>query len=55
MRTSDTVFPLFGDAGTRSATEAEIQKFGESVTARPDEAEGPSLPLRRPIVELEQK
>ena len=40
LRTRDTVFPLFGDAGTKSATEAELQEFGESVRARPDEAEG---------------
>ena len=52
--TRDTVFPLFGDAGTRSATEAELQEFGESVRARPDEAEGPSLALRRPVVEPEE-
>ena len=31
VRTRETVFPLFGDAGTRSATEAEFQEFGESV------------------------
>ena len=41
VRTCDTVFRLFGDAGTKSATEAELQEFGESVRARPDEAEGP--------------
>ena len=52
--TRDTVFPLFGDAGTRSAIEAELQRFGESVRARPDEAEGPSLALRRPAVEPEE-
>ena len=52
--TRDTVFPLFGDAGTRSATEAELQEFGESVRARPDEAEGPSLALRRPVVHPEE-
>ena len=39
VRTRDTVFPLFGDAGTKSATEAELQEFGESVRARPDEAD----------------
>ena len=38
VRIRDTVFPLFGDAGTKSATEAELQEFGESVRARPDEA-----------------
>ena len=54
VRTRDTVFPLFGDAGTKSATEAELQEFGESVRARPDEAEGPSLALRRPVVEPEE-
>ena len=54
VRTRDTVFPLFGDAGTRSATEAELQEFGESMRARPDEAEGPSLALRRPAVEPEE-
>ena len=48
-----TVFPLFGDAGTKSATEARLQEFGESVRARTDEAEGPSLALRRPVVEPE--
>ena len=47
------MFPLFCDAGTRSAT-AELQEFGESVRARPDEAEGPSLALRRPVVEPEE-
>ena len=52
VRTRDTVFPLFGDAG--SATEAELQEFGESMRARPDEAEGPSLALRRPAVEPEE-
>ena len=45
LRTRDTVFPLFGDAGTKSATEAEFQEFGQSVRARPDETEGPSLAL----------
>ena len=54
VRTRDTVFPLFGDAGTQSATEAELQEFGESVGVRPDEAEGPSLALRRPDVEPEE-
>ena len=54
VRTRDTVFPLFGDAGTKSATEPELQEFGESVRARPDEAEGPSLALRRPDVEPEE-
>ena len=29
VRTRDTVFPLFGDAGTKSATVAELQEFGE--------------------------
>ena len=48
------MFLLFGDAGTKSATEAELQEFGESVRARPDEAEGPSLALRRPVVEPEE-
>ena len=54
VRTRDTVFPLFGDAGRMSATEAELQEFGESVRARPDETEGPSLALRRPVVEPEE-
>ena len=54
VRTRDTVFLLFGDAGTRSATEAELQEFSESVRATPDEAEGPSLALRRPVVEPEE-
>ena len=31
VRTRDTVFPLFGGAGTKSATDAELQVFGESV------------------------
>ena len=51
VRTRDTVFPLFGDAGTKSATEAEL---GESVRVRPDGAEGPSLALHRPDVEPEE-
>ena len=54
VRTRDTIFPLFGDADTKPATEAELQEFGESVRARPDEAEGPSLALRRPVVEPEE-
>ena len=54
VRTRDTVFPLFDDAGTKSATEAELQNFSESVRARPDEAEGPSLALRRPVVGPEE-
>ena len=54
VRTRDTVFPLFGDAGTKSATEAELEELGESVRARPDEAERPSLALRRPVVEPEE-
>ena len=29
VRTRDTVFPLFGDAGTKPATEAELREFGE--------------------------
>ena len=53
VRTRGAVFPLFGDAVTKSATEAELQEFGENVRARPDEAEGPSLALRRPDVEPE--
>ena len=48
VRNRDTVFPSFGDAGAKSATEAEFQHFGESVRVRPDEAEGPNLVLRRP-------
>ena len=31
VRTRDTVFPSFNDAGTKSATEAELREFGESV------------------------
>ena len=54
MQTSDTVFLLFGSAGTKPASEAELQEFGESVRARPDEVEGPSLALRRPDVEIEK-
>ena len=54
VRTRDTVFPLFSGAGTKSATPAELQEFDESVRARPDEAEGPSLALRRPDVEPEE-
>ena len=50
----DTLFPLFGGAGTKPATEAELQEFGESGRARPDEADGPSLALRRPDVEIEE-
>ena len=38
VRTRDTVFPLFGDAGTKSATVVELQEFGESVRVRPEEA-----------------
>ena len=54
VRTRDTVLPLFGDAGTKSATEAELQESGESERVRADEAEGPSLALRRPDVEPEK-
>ena len=54
VRTRDTVFPLFGGGGTKPATEAELQEFGESVRVRPDEAEGPSLALRHPDVEVEE-
>ena len=54
VRTRGTVFPLFGDAGTKSATEAELQEFGESVRARPDEAEGLSLALHRLVCEPEE-
>ena len=39
---------LFGDAGTKPATEAELPELGEI------EAEGPSLALRRPVVEPEE-
>ena len=53
VQTRDTAFLLFADAGTKSATEAELQEFDESVRTRPDEAEGPSLALRRPDVEPE--
>ena len=49
VRTRDTMFPLFGDAGTKSATEAKLQKFGVSVRGRPDE--GPTLELRRRVAE----
>ena len=54
MRTRDTVFPLFGGAGTKPATEAELQEFGESVRARSDEVKAPSLALLRPDVEIEE-
>ena len=54
VRTRDTVFPLFGDAVTKPATEEELQEFGESVRARLDEAEGSTLALRRPVVEPEE-
>ena len=50
VRTRD----LFGEDGVKSAIEAELQEFGESVRARPDEAEGPSLALRRPDVQSER-
>ena len=33
----------------------ELHEFGESVRARPDEVEGPSLALRRPNIELARK
>ena len=52
VRTLDTVFLLFGDAGTKPAIEAELQGFGESVRAMTDEVEGPSLAVRRPDVEI---
>ena len=45
VRTRDAVFPVFGGAGAKPATEAELREFGENVSARPDEAEGPSLVL----------
>ena len=48
VRTRDRVFPLFGDAGSK------LQEFGEIARARPDEAEGPSPALRRPVVEPEE-
>ena len=51
VRTRDTVFPLFGGAGMKPATETELHEFGESVRARLDEVEEPSLALRRPAVE----
>ena len=35
VRSCDTVFPSFGGAGTKSATEAELQECGESVRMRP--------------------
>ena len=54
VRTRDTVFPLFGDAGAKSATEAALQEFGESVRVRPVETKGASLAPRRPDVEPEQ-
>ena len=41
----DAVFPVFGGAGAKPATEAELREFGENLSARPDEAEGPSLVL----------
>ena len=49
VRTRDTVFPSFGGAGMKRATETELQEFGESV-----EVEEPSLSLRRPAVEKEE-
>ena len=52
VRTRDTVFPSFGDAGAKSATEAELQEFGESVRVGPDE-EGPNLVLHRPGEEMQ--
>ena len=54
VRTRDTMFLLFGVAGTKPATEAEVPEFGESVRARPDEVEEPSLALRRPDVQIEE-
>ena len=54
VRTRDTVFPLFGGAGRKPATETELHEFGESVRARLDEVEEPSLALRRPAVENEE-
>ena len=48
------MFHLFGDAGTKSATEAELPEFGESVRVRPDETEGPSLALHRLGAEPEE-
>ena len=54
VRTRDTVFPLFGGAGMKPATETELHEFGESVRASPDEVEEPSLALRRPAVENEE-
>ena len=54
LRTRDTVFPLFGGAGTKPTTEAELQEFGESVRARSDEVKAPSLALLRPDVEIEE-
>ena len=54
VRTRDSVPFVRRCAGTKSATEARLQEFDESVRARPDEAEGPSLALRRPVVEPEE-
>ena len=48
VRTRDEVFPMFGGAGTKPATEAQLQEFGEGLGAKPDEVEIPSLALRRP-------
>ena len=42
-------------AGMKPATETELQEFGESVWVRPDEVEEPSLALRRPADENEEK
>ena len=55
VRTRDTAFPLFSGAGMKPATETELQEFGESVWVRPDEVEEPSLALRRPADENEEK
>ena len=46
VRTRDTVFPLFGGAGTKPVTEAEKQKFGECLRERSDDIDG--LGLRHP-------
>ena len=50
VRTRDTVFPLFGSVGIRSATEAQLNDFGDVGGARRAK---PSLAIRRPAVESE--
>ena len=54
VRTRDTRFPLFGGAGTKPATETELQEFGDGVGARPDETKRPSHALHHPDVAFEE-